>query len=230
MIAGLPDKKRGVERLAGVVALLISFLVVAAIFTGLDIYPEFINIHEDLAYLGENLDRLRLNTWIWFCNSILIIILGPLIMMSFLPYGRSSSYLAAFLVSTTGILYMIFAVNGHNLIFLVSDYLKSAGDETDISASLAYWIMVNKTNLQLAAYTLVGLSSMILGLLIASTGHLPRFIGWMAIFGGLIYASFGWISNDHILFTIGRLLFLLSLVLLGSFLLLRGLVRRDKTT
>jgi hypothetical protein len=123
---------------------------------------------------------------------------------------------------------MIFAVNGHNLAFLVSDYLKSAGEETDISASLAYWIMVNKTNLQLAAYTLVGLSSMILGLLIASTGHLPRFIGWMAIFGGLIYASFGWISNDHILFTAGRLLFLLSLVLLGSFLLLRGLVRKDK--
>ena len=55
MIAGLPDKKRGVERLAGVIALMISFFVVAAIFTGLDIYPEYINIHEDLSYLGENL-------------------------------------------------------------------------------------------------------------------------------------------------------------------------------
>ncbi len=228
MITGLPDKKRGVERLSGTIALIISFLVVAAIFTGLDIFPEFINIHEDLSYLGEHLERLRLNTWIWFVNSILIIILGPLILMSFLPYGRSSSYLAAFLISTTGVLYMIFAVSGHNLIFLVSDYLKSAGDETDLMASLAYQIMVNKSNLQLAAYTLVGLSSLILGLLIASTGHLPRFVGWLAIIGGLIYASFGWISQDHIFFTIGRLFFLLALILLGSFLLLRGLIRREK--
>jgi hypothetical protein len=228
MIAGLPDKKRGVERLAGVITLLISFLVVAAISTSLDIFPEFVNIHEDLSYLGENLDRLRLNTWIWFVNAILIIILGPLLLMCFLPYGRSSSYLAAFLISTTGILYMIFAVYGHNLVFLVRDYLKSAGDETDIMASLAYQIMVHKTNLQLAAYSLAGLSSLILGLLIASTGHLPRFIGWLAIFGGLIYASFGWISTDNILFTIGRLFFIIALVLLGSYLLLRGLVRREK--
>ncbi len=230
MITGLPDKKRGVERLAGFVALLISFLVVAAIFTGLDIFPEYINIHEDLSYLGENLERLRLNTWIWFVNSILIIIFGPLILMSFLPFGRSTSYLAAFLISTTGIMYMLSAVNGHNLIFLVSDYLKSAGNETDIMATLAYKIMINKTNLQLAAYTLAGLSSMILGLLIASTRHLPRFIGWLAIFGGMIYASFGWISIDHILFTVGRLFFIIALILLGSFLLLRGLVRRDKSS
>ena len=227
MISGIPDKKRGVERLAGTITLLISLLVVSAIFTSLDIYPEFINIHEDLSYLGENLERLRLNTWIWFLNSILIILLGPLILMSFLPYGRSSSYLAAFLISTTGILYMIFTVNGYNLIFIVRDYLKSAGDETDIMASLAYQIMVSKTNLQLAAYTLAGLSSLILGLLIASSGHLPRFIGWLAIFGGLIYASFGWISTDNILFTAGRLFFILALILLGSYLLLRGLVRRD---
>ncbi len=227
MITGIPDKKRGVERLAGVIALLISFLVVAAIFTSLDIYPEYINIHEDLSYLGENLDRLLLNTWIWFLNSILIILLGPLILMSFLPYGRSSAYLAAFLISTTGILYMIFSANSHDLIFLVKDYLKSAGSETDIMASLAYKIMVSKSNLQLAAYTLAGLSSMILGLMIASTGHLPRFIGWLAIVGGLIYASFGWISTNHILFTIGRLFFILALILLGSYLLLRGLVRRE---
>jgi uncharacterized membrane protein YfcA len=95
-------------------------------------------------------------------------------------------------------------------------------------ASLAYKIMVSKTNLQLAAYTLAGLSSLILGLLIASTGHLPRFIGWLAILGGMIYASFGWISTDHILFTIGRLLFIIALILLGSYLLLRGLVRREQ--
>jgi hypothetical protein len=228
MKAGLPDKKRGVERLAGTIALLISFLVVAAIFTALDIFPEYANIHEDLSYFGENLDRLQLNTWIWFVNSILIIVFGPLILMSFLPYGRSSSYLAAFLISMTGMLYMFFSIYGHNLIFLVSDYLKSAGSETDIMASLAYKIMITRTNLQLAAYTLAGLSSVILGLLIASTGHLPRFIGWLAIFGGLIYASFGWISMDHIAFTVGRLFFIIALILLGSFLLLRGLVRREK--
>ena len=227
MIAGIPNKKRGVERLAGITALLITFLVIAAILTAIDIKPDYINIHEDLSYLGDNIDRLWLNSIIWFVTSILIVIFGPLILMSFLPYGRSSAYLAAFLISTTGILYIIIAINGLNMIRMVTVYQASSGQETDYIASISYFILVSRSNLQLAAYTLVGISSIILGLLIASSGLLPRFIGWVAIFGGLSYASFGWIGIDHILFMVGRLLFLLALIILGSFLLLRG--TRKKT-
>jgi len=228
MIAGIPNKKRGVERLAGITALLITFLVVAAILTALDIKPDYINIHEDLSYLGDNTDRLWLNSIIWFVTAILIVLLGPLILMSFLPYGRSSAYLAAFLISTTGIIYIIIAINGLNMIRMVTVYQASSGQETDFVANLSYFILVSRTNLQLAAYTLVGISSIILGLLIASSGLLPRFIGWVAIFGGLIYASFGWISIDHILFMVGRLLFLLALIILGSFLLLRGTRKKSE--
>jgi hypothetical protein len=228
MIAGIPNKKRGVERLAGIAALLITFLVVAAILTAIDIKPDYINIHEDLSYLGDNIDRLWLNSIIWFVTAVLIVLFGPLILMSFLPYGRSSAYLAAFLISTTGILYLIIAINGLNMISMVTVYQGSSGQETDYIANISYFILVSRSNLQLAAYTLVGISSIILGLLIASSGLLPRFIGWVAIFGGLIYASFGWIGIDHILFMVGRLLFLLALIILGSFLLLRGTKKKTE--
>jgi len=228
MIAGIPNKKRGVERLAGVTALLITFLVVAAILTAIDIKPDYINIHEDLSYLGDNSDRLWLNSIIWFATAALIVLFGPLILMSFLPYGRSSAYLAAFLISTTGILYIIIAINGLNMISMVTVYQASTGQETEYMANICYYILVYRSNLQLAAYTLVGISSIILGLLIASSGLLPRFIGWVAIFGGLIYASFGWIGIDHILFMVGRLLFLLALIMLGSFLLLRGTKKKTE--
>jgi hypothetical protein len=148
--------------------------------------------------------------------------------MSFLPYGRSSAYLAAFLISTTGLLYIIIAINGLNVIRMVSVYQAAFGQESDYIANISFYILVSRSNLQLAAYTLVGISSIILGLLIASSGLLPRFIGWVAIFGGLIYASFGWIDIDHILFMVGRLLFLLALIILGSFLLLRGTKKKSE--
>ena len=228
MIAGIPNKKRGVERLAGFTALMITFLVVAAILTALDIKPEYNNMPDDLSYLGDNLDRLRLNSIIWMVTSVLIVLFGPLILMSFLPYGRSSAYLAAFLISTTGILYIIIAINGFNMIRMVSAYREAMGQETDYIVNITYFILVSRSNMQLAAYTLVGISSVILGLLIASSGLLPKFIGWVAIFGGLIYASFGWIGTDHILFMVGRLLFLLALIILGLFLLLRGTRRKTE--
>ena len=222
MIAGIPDRRRGIERLAGIAGLLISFLVVAAIFTGLDIYPERVNIQEDLSYLGENLDRLRINTLVWFINSILIILFGPLILMGFITHGRSSAYLAAFLISATGIIYLFFSLQGFNMIHLVSDQAVNEGVEDGIIGVLVYNILITKINLQLAAYSLSGFSSLILGLLIIRTGLIPKFIGWMAIAGGLIYGGMGWVSTDNLLFTFGRLLFVLSLILLGAILLLRG--------
>ena len=222
MIAGIPNKKRGVERLAGITALLIAFLVIAAILTSLDITPDYINIHADLAYLGDHLDRLWLNSVIWFSGSVLIVIFGPLILMSFLPYGRSSAYIAAFLISSTGILYIIMAINGLNMEQMIADYQASSGQETNYIANISYFILVSRSNLQLAAYTLVGISSLILGILIAGSGLLPRFIGWVAICGGIIYASFGWIAKENIAFMVGRLLFLLGLILLGISLLFRG--------
>lgn len=228
MIAASQDRRKGIERLAGLTGLFISFLVVAAIFTGLDLNPEFASIHEDLIYLGENLERLSINTWIWFINAILIILFGPLILMSFIPHGRSTAYLAAFLISTTGILYLVFAVYGYNNIYLVRDYISADGEESEIIASLSYSYLITKMNLQLTAYSMAGLSSVILGILIARTGHIPRFIGWMAIVGGLIYSITGWISTDMLMFTIGRLLFIISLILLGSILLLRGLKKQKQ--
>ena len=136
MSTGIPDRRRGIERLAGFTGLLIPFLVVAAIFTGLDIDPEFANIHEVLAYLGENVERLKINTWIWFTNAILIILFGPLILMIFLPHRRSSAYLAAFLISATGILYLFYAVNGYNIIYLVRETLGATVEETELLATL----------------------------------------------------------------------------------------------
>ena len=127
MITGIPNKRRGVERLAGLTGLFISFFVVAAIFTGLDLKPEFINIHEDLAYLGENLERLRINTWIWFINAILIILFGPLILLSFLPYGRSSAYLAAFLISGIGTHVFSFSAAWVRGIMLTIAYVAGGG-------------------------------------------------------------------------------------------------------
>lgn len=230
MIKVIPERKRGIERLTGITGLLISFLVIASIFTGMDLQPGLASMTDDFAYLWENLERLRLDNIIWFANSILIILFGPLILMSFLPHGRSSAYLAAFLITSTGMLYLMFAVQGYQLIYLIREVQWVEEGDGMVAVQLAFQILVTKAGLKLAAYCLAGISSIILGILIARSGHLPRFIGWMGIAGGMVYGSAGWFSTESILFTAGRLLFVLSLTLLGSYLLLKGIKRQTEAS
>lgn len=217
---------RKVERPSGLLAIIISFLVIASILTQLDVKPDYSNILEDLSFLNENIIRLKINAFIWLINAILIIFLGPSILITFLPHGRSTSYLAAFLISATGILYLFYAGTSFNIIRMVNTYANVPDSSNNFLPSLAFSLLINKANLQLIAYTLTGISAVILGSLIARTGYLPRFIGWMSIAGGLVYIVFVWLEPESLLFAAGRVIFVLSLMLFGSFLLLRGTVNK----
>jgi hypothetical protein len=220
------NNNRKVERPSGFLAIIISFLVILSILTQLDMKPDFSNLLEDLSFLGENMIRLKINAFIWLTNSILIIFLGPSILMTFLPHGRSSSYLSAFLISATGILYLLYTANCFNILYVVREYMASPDTKNSFLPSMAFNLFITRTNLQLIAYTLAGISSIVLGSLIARTGYLPRFIGWMSIVGGLIYVVFGWLNPESLIFAAGRVIFILSLLLFGSYLLLRGTINR----
>ena len=220
------NNNRKVERPSGFLAIIISFLVIMSILTQLDVKPNYSNILEDLSFLGENMIRLKINAYIWLINSILIIFLGPSILMTFLPHGRSSSFLSAFLISATGILYLLFTANCFNILAVVKEYLSLPDTANSFLPSIAFSLLITRINLQLIAYTLTGISAIVLGSLIARTGYLPRFIGWMSIIGGLIYIAFGWFNTESLVFSAGRVIFVLSLLLFGSYLLLRGTINR----
>lgn len=220
------NNNRKIERPSGFLAIIISFLVILSILTQLDIKPNYSNILEDLTFLGENIFRLTINAYIWLINSILIIFLGPSVLMTFLPHGRSSSFLSAFLISSTGIIYLLFTTNCFNILSVVREYEALQDSANSYLPTIAFNLLIARTSLQLIAYTLTGISAIVLGSLIARTGYLPRFIGWLSIIGGLIYIAFGWFNPESLVFAAGRVIFVLSLLLFGSYLLLRGTVNR----
>ncbi len=214
------------EIITGLLILCISFLVVSAIITQQDINPDYSTLHEDLQYLNNHLERLILNTFIWLINSILIILLGPFILLSFLPYGRSAPYVISFLISTTGIMYMLFSIFGFNLSEYAKLYEEFSEENQNFIVLMAMNVILTKSALQLIAYTLTGLSAILLGSFIVIKGYIPRIIGWMATLSGLVYATFGWINVDSLVFTIGRIFLVISLITFGSYLFLRGTTKK----
>jgi hypothetical protein len=213
---------RKIERPSGLLIIIISFLVIASILTQLEVKPSFSDILDNISFLNENIMRLKINAFIWLLNSVLIIILGPAILITFLPYRKTFPYSIAFLVSATGIIYLFYTTTCFNIISIISAYDSSQQNESNMVPSLALSMLINKTNLQLVAYTLTGICAVLLGIFIMWTGYLPRLIGLMAIAGGLIYIVFDWLDPDSLAFSAGRVIFIVSLMLFGIFLLLRG--------
>ena len=224
----MPAKKnisygnRKIERPSGLLIIFISFLVIAAILTQIEVKPNYSSILDDLSFLSENIIRLKINAFIWLLNSVMIILLGPAILVTFLPYKKAFPYSIAFLISATGIVYLVYTAAFFNIISIVSVYSSSPQSESSSIPSLAFNMLINKTTLQQIAYTFTGISAVVLGSFIGWTGYIPRLIGLMSIAGGLVYIVFGWLDPESLVFSVGRVVFVLSLMLFGIFLLLRG--------
>jgi hypothetical protein len=212
------------ERLAGMVSIVVAVLAVATILTSLDVTPDYSNIIEDAEYLGENLTRLSTNTHLWLANAILIILLGPLVLLSLIRHDRIIPVICAFTVSGTGIIYLLFSIYGFNLIELLEEFTDSTDQIRQYLAYSGMNAILIRQKLQLACFTTAGISAVLVGLYILLSKKLPAFTGGLIIFGGILYGIFGWFSTDNLFFSAGRLIFILSLMIIGSYLLLKGSV------
>jgi hypothetical protein len=218
---------RLLEKITGLLILIIAFLAVTGILTNLDVSPDYQNIHEDTAYLGENLLRFTVNTYIWLLIAILIILLGPLLMTVFLPSGTAALYASTFMICSTGIIYLLYAINGFNLLQYIRDLRSETGEATDFLAYFSLNSIIIRQKLHLSAFTTSGISTILIGIHVIKSKQLPVFIGWFILGGGLLYAVFGWFSMQNLIFSSGRLIFILSLIIFGSYLLLAGTKTRS---
>ena len=220
---------RPLERTTGLLILIIAFLGVAAILTNLDVVPDYSNISEDLSYLGENQPRFIFNTYLWFVNGILIILLGPFLMSVFLPSRSATLFASTFMISSTGIIYLFYAINGFNLLQYIRDFQTETSQARDFLTYFALNTAIIRQKLHLSAFSTSGISTILIGIHLARSRQLPAIIGWFVLTGGLIYGIFGWFSTQNLIFSAGRLIFILSLIIFGGYLMLSGIKTRPDT-
>ncbi len=206
----------------GLLALFIALGAVAAIITDHNIIPGTAGIHEDMAYLGENINRLKWHVFIWLTNSILIILFSTAILLTLMPHNRILSYFVFPVILAIGLVYLFSTILGFGLVSQVTDHLAGPHEQKEIVALNTLPLLYLGHYTKLTALSLSGLAAVLAGLFIGIYGVMPRMLGWMAVLGGSLYAVYGWVNHESLIFTFGRLMFILSLFFLGLYLLLSG--------
>lgn len=204
--------------------LLLSAGIIAGLLTTVDIEPVYENFSEELIYLINNLERFQLHTFVWLANSIIIIALAPYLLIAFLPVSRNTPYLVGFLILATGFLYLMSTIHGFTMIQSLQDYQESQ-DET-IRQIISLEVLSSfhmRQNIQMICYTLAGLSAFFLGVFMILNRSIPTYLGILAVPAGVVYGLYGWIDLSSIVFTSGRILFILSILILAGHMLFFGI-------
>jgi len=219
---------RNTDRLTGIIILLVFITLIINELTSTVIKTDLHGIHDSLKYIGEHYILFVTNTVLWIVNLILLIALAAAFLLALKIHHNTLSHFIAFGFAATGLTIMVAAAGSLSLISITNEYLKATGIESDIIAINGLSIAELRENSFLIAFTFEGLSVVLLGLLIVISRSLPKWIGWISIIGGFIFATFCWQDLNSKIFFLGRMLIILSLFLIGARLLIKGSFKAEE--
>jgi len=218
--------KRGVDYLIGglVLALIVTAIVQISIDPiGADTFKEDpAGILRDIA---ENQSQVVVSTAFDIASNFIFILIAAAFYLAFRAHDRNLALLGSFGFLAAGLLFLTIDMVVISLYTLSESFTEASGAQAQsiLNSASAVGLMADPA----AAMSLLGMAIGFLsyGLLVVTTGAVPRWIGWFGIVGGLV-APFGWlylVESD--LFAVGFIgggIGLLFFLITGVWLVLKG--------
>ena len=180
---------RSIERIAGalLVASIVAILghIVALIPTGT---PGFStgSIHEILEFIAQSRGAVLTNMLFLLMYGFLVMLSALALYLAFRPHERTMALFGSFGLAVHGLFVVLF-----NILFLVlmesaQEFAVTSGAEADRVATVASVLLVFLFRVQGSAWIFLGLGLVPLGILIAWSGAVSRWVGGLGVVTGIL--------------------------------------------
>ena len=229
--------KRGTERLAGALAISAALALLMTIITIVPVDLESrAEIRESLPDLVDDEARHFISWSFNFVAGLLTIAVGAAFYLVFRAQERSLALFGAFWLLAAGVAFTVATMAFFALFDLADDFVTASGfAEPDAALSAAMGFGVVGYLAYQTGLTLLGLGLIPIGILIAWSATVPRWMGWLGAAGGVVILFMWSLIGGDIAEVVGIVTgiaggtaILLFLFILGGWLLLKG--TREATT
>ena len=217
--------KGGIERIAGILLLLLPVFVIVSIVTKVEIDTDIDEFRGSLQDIANDSGRHLIGVSFALIADLLAVALAGAFYLVFRSHERSLALLAAFGFLAMGLMFAVEEMSGFALYSLAKQFETAVNPAADSIVTSALAIALIGEFAHEIAITFFGLAVLLSGVLIVRSGAVHRLIGWPAGLGGFLML-FHWLrflQEDRIFIArvglIGTLIFFL---LTGIWLLLRG--------
>jgi hypothetical protein len=178
--------------------------------------------------LAESLETLASNHGMYLTSmsaglvsSILLIMLAAGFYSIFRARHRFLALATSFLFLAAALAWLTSAASGLALASLAQEFVSASGVQAEITASSARTIDLVRESTGRVGFTLAGLGTLALGVLLAWKEVLPKWLGWLGVMVGILML-FIWNDSAAVLHRVGGASYLLWLLIAGGWLLVRG--------
>ena len=220
--------KRKPEIIAGIFLLLSGLSVVVTLLTDVRFMSSFYSVSEDIAYLSDNIYVLYLNSVLWMITALFMTICAAGLISAVVPHHSFLGYLQGFLFILASAMFYVAAIKGFSLRDLMLNYSELELANPD-SLKINVLILLKEKNLYLtAAYVIIGLSFIVVGLFAFLTMKIRVVSGILSLITGFLIIVFTLFIPDSLLVQIGLIMACLMFFILTVQFLFKGLEKKQK--
>ena len=219
--------RRAMERITGVIFLLVVVSLIVTIATGSDVgqNTDAEDFRQWLRELAENQGQHRVSVAFDLLSNVLTVAMAGAVYVVFRLHARPLALFAAFGFLAAGLTSMVIVMTGFALDSMAHEFVTASEADADIVATSARGFALVGAFGRDVGVTFIGIGILLLGILIVWSGAVYRVLGWVAIPAGvLLPLHYLRLVNEDLVYIAraGLIATLVFLLATGIWLLVRG--------
>ena len=225
--------RRDIERVAGIflVLMVVAFAIFLGTFVDVDVDRE--DIRESLEEIVDD-EELYATSWgFGLVGALLLVAAASTLYLVLRSYDRPLALFGLIAILAAGGAFAVSAINFFGLSFLADEFVIATGAHADALASTARAVGIIGFSAFTTGLTILGPGVISTGILIVRNGAALSWLGWGAVINGILLLL-SWLIvapsiTGLIIAAIGAIGSLMFFLILGGWLLLRGLPEASST-
>lgn len=219
---------RNTEIIAGTFSILAGLSLIATIITRFEFISFFSSLNEDLEYLLDNVNLLRLNSVIWIITSLIITVSAVSFIVLMNPFHKLFSWLTGFFFILASAMISVSGIKGLSMIEILLHFQDLEISNFDAIKINIFSLAREKELYIITSYTLLGFGFLSLGLFALRTRSMTIITGIVGIITGLILPVFNTLIPESLLSDIGLVAGSITFMVIGVRISFNGLSLKKK--
>ncbi|MCF8379754.1 MAG: hypothetical protein K9H49_09270 [Bacteroidales bacterium] len=220
---------RNTEIITGIFSILAGLALISTIITRFEFISFFSSLNEDLDYLLDNIQLLRINSVIWLITGLIITVSASTFIVLLNPWHKLFSWLTGFFMILTAAMISVSGIKGISIIEIVLHYQNLELSNSELLKLSIFTLAQEKELYIISSYSLLGFAFLSLGLFALRTRSMTILTGIVSIISGIILPVFTIMNKDSILADVGLVGGSITFMVIGVRILFNGLTLKKRS-
>ncbi len=214
---------RNTEIITGIFSILAGLALILTIITRFEFISFFSSLNEDLDYLLDNMQLLKLNSIIWLVTALIITVSASTFIVLLNPWHKLFSWLTGFFMILAAAMISVSGIKGLSIIEILLHFQDLELTNHEILKLSIFTLAREKELYIVMAYSLLGFGFLSLGLFALRTRSMTIATGIVSIITGILLPVFTSLIPESIIADTGLVAGSITFLIIGVRVLFNGL-------